>query len=241
MTNKSLNVRIIGYALALLYAFSFVGYLGHTLSSEVRVQAILLVSLFAILLVASIATAMLEEWGRRLLVWGNVVAFACILGIYLSREGIAPIAYIFFCFVVAVFFGRPQMRVLFGGSMNFERKSILVIDDDEMLLKTLKPVLLANGYSVLTAMTGEKGLQIVKKQKPDLILLDVLLPGIKGREVCARIKDDPNIGEVPVIFLTAKDSPDDVRAEIEAGGISHITKPFRNTVLLEEVKKALGK
>ena len=74
------------------------------------------------------------------------------------------------------------------------------MDDDEGLQKTLQQILLTNGYSVLTATTGEKGLQVAKLQKPDLILLDVILPGIKGREVCVKLKDDPVTINIPVIF-----------------------------------------
>ena len=69
-----------------------------------------------------------------------------------------------------------------------ERLKVLIVDDDEGILKTVQRILLPNGYSVLTAVTGERGLQIAKLQKPDLIILDVLLPGMKGREVCAMLK-----------------------------------------------------
>ncbi|OGX07967.1 MAG: hypothetical protein A2Z88_04725 [Omnitrophica WOR_2 bacterium GWA2_47_8] len=120
------------------------------------------------------------------------------------------------------------------------RKSILLVDDDPAILKTLKSALLSSGYSVLTAASGEKGLQVAKNQKPDLILLDVLLPGIKGREVCIKLKNAPETSRIPVMFLTAKDSPDDVEAEIKAGGLAHITKPVNTSKLLEEIRKAIG-
>lgn len=119
-------------------------------------------------------------------------------------------------------------------------KCVLVIDDDEILLKSIRPVLVKNNYAVLTANSGEEGLQIALKQKPDLIILDVIMPGIKGRDVCRELKDNPETEDIPVIFLTAKDSTDDVRAELDSGGILHLTKPFDPKSLLEVVKKIIG-
>jgi len=105
-------------------------------------------------------------------------------------------------------------------------KTILVIDDDKGLIKMVESGLGAQGYMVLSANTGEGGLQIAQNKDVDLILLDVLLPGIKGRQVCAKLKESPKTKDIPVIFLTAKNSPDDIKAELAAGAIAHITKPI---------------
>ena len=121
-----------------------------------------------------------------------------------------------------------------------EGKSILIVDDDKGLLKVIRAGLMFNGYEVYTAATGEKGLQLAKKKKPNLIILDVILPGIKGREVCARLKEDSETRDIPVIFLTAKDSPDDIKAELEVGAITHLTKPINTQQLIAEIKKILG-
>ena len=115
------------------------------------------------------------------------------------------------------------------------RKTILVIDDDKGLIKMLETVLGSQGYVVLSANTGEGGLQIAQNKPVDLILLDVILPGMKGRQVCARLKESETTKDVPVIFLTAKDSPDDIKAEMEAGAIAHITKPIELTELIARV------
>ena len=72
------------------------------------------------------------------------------------------------------------------------------------------------------------------------ILLDVILPGIKGREVCRKLKEDETTKDIPVIFLTAKDSPDDVKAEKEVGGEEHLTKPVTSKVLVSAVNKILN-
>ena len=148
--------------------------------------------------------------------------------------------YLFLSLIGILFYSQTKTKIAFFDKPGVARKSVLIVDDDEGLLKTVKPVLLTNGYSVLTATTGEKGIQIARRQKPDLIVLDVILPGIKGRQVCQKLKEDSATHTIPVIFLTAKDSPDDVKAELAAGAISHITKPFSNQKLLDEIKKALG-
>ena len=120
-----------------------------------------------------------------------------------------------------------------------KRKRILIIDDDKSLLALMKGNLSPGGFDVLTAMTGEKGIEMAKKIGPDLIFLDVILPGIKGREVCAKLKEDPKTRDIPVIFLTAKNSPDDVKAELELGAITHLTKPLDSQKMLEEVRHIL--
>ena len=116
---------------------------------------------------------------------------------------------------------------------------VLVVDDDETLQKTVRAILLDNGYAVLTASTGESGIEIAKKQKPNLVLLDVILPKMKGREVCRNLKEDEETKNIPVIFLTAKDSADDKKAELEAGAITHLTKPVNAKELLATIEQTL--
>ena len=117
---------------------------------------------------------------------------------------------------------------------------ILIVDDERMLHATLKPVLSANGFDIISAYSGEDGLVLAKTEKPDLVILDVIMPGIKGREVCKILKADPATTSIPVLFLTAKHSEDDVRAEIEAGAAGHITKPIHSMPLISQIKKILG-
>ena len=118
-------------------------------------------------------------------------------------------------------------------------KKILIVDDDPGLLKILQVNLISHGFTVLTAETGEQGLELIKKDPPDLVILDVILPGIKGREVCKRIKEDSKTKDIPVIFLTAKDSSDDIAAELKLGAIAHLTKPIDFQRLLLELRKIL--
>ena len=121
-----------------------------------------------------------------------------------------------------------------------ENKKILVVDDDRGFLKMVRAHLMNHGFAVLTADTGEKGIQLAQKKSPDLIMLDVLLPGIKGREVCVKLKQDTKTSQIPVMFLTAKDSADDVRAEMAVGAVTHLTKPVDFKKLILEIKNILN-
>lgn len=140
----------------------------------------------------------------------------------------------------AVFFCTPFARQIYlSSSPGIPARTILLVDDDKSLLKLLQTNFKKEGYFVLTAENGEKGLSLAQQHHPDLILLDVILPGMKGRNVCARLKEDSRTKDIPVIFLTAKDSPDDVQAELALGAVTHITKPIDYRKLSAEVKKHL--
>ena len=99
---------------------------------------------------------------------------------------------------------------------------------------------LSKGITLLTAETGEKGLALARNKEVDLIILDVILPKMKGREVCQKLKEDSGTKDIPIIFLTVKHSTDDVQAEFEAGAVSHLTKPVDFQVLYKEITKLLG-
>ena len=106
---------------------------------------------------------------------------------------------------------------------------VLIIDDDVIVHKLVMPLLTREGYEGASAFSGEEGLAMAVSWQPDLIVLDVIMPGMKGRDVCAKLKSNPVTEEIPVIFLTAKNSPDDVEAELNAGGITHLPKPIART------------
>ena len=116
---------------------------------------------------------------------------------------------------------------------------VLIIDDEKTLQAMLRTVLASNGFDVAAALTGEEGLRLAVTEKPDLIILDVIMPGIKGREVCRQLKADPLTQHIPVLFLTAKDSEDDVKAELDVGAIGHVTKPINSMSLVRQIKKIL--
>ena len=210
------NFKVIGCTLIVLYAYSAVIY-GKP-SEDV----------------------FLKEWGRRLLVSLNIVMAFCLAFLCFKFPQHVPITYPVLCVIVVAVFSMDRIKFQIQKDWINMRKSVLVVDDDEGFQRTIKRILLPKGYSVLTATTGERGLQIAKKQKPDLIILDVILPGIKGRDLCGMLKNDPETRDIPVVFLTAKDSPDDIDAEIAIGAVAHLTKPVNGTLLLAELKKIIG-
>ena|SRR3990167_2968695 len=120
------------------------------------------------------------------------------------------------------------------------RKRVLIIDDDRAFAKLVKTNLTRQGYDALAALDGQTGMHLATFKKPHLIILDVILPDIKGWDVCAKLKEDSRTKDIPIIFLTVKDSPEDIRAELEAGAIAHLTKPVSNQELLDQVGKILG-
>ena len=119
-------------------------------------------------------------------------------------------------------------------------KKILLIDDDPGVHVIVVPILAKAGYGVVSAKTGEQGLQLALSERPDLIILDVILPGIKGRELCKKLKAYKVLKPIPIVFLTAKNSEDDVAAELEAGALTHLTKPVEPQNLLTVINGALG-
>ncbi len=248
MNWRQSEIKIIGYVLALLYAISFLAYYNFyqfvTLNAP-DVQAMKLVSLsviatfFAILFVGSIAVAQLKEWGRIVIVSANLMMGIYLAIPYINPADILPLSYIIMNVVIFLYFIQDKVKSRFNMIIDGKWRSILVIDDDETLLKTIRPILISKGYSVLTAMTGEDGLQAAKKHKPDLIILDVILPGIKGRDVCRKIKEDKTTTHIPVVFLTSKSSESDIEAELDAGAITHLTKPVNATILSSTVRNIL--
>ena len=118
-------------------------------------------------------------------------------------------------------------------------KKILLVDDDPGTHFIVTPILTKQGYIVISAKHGEQGLQVALNERPDLIVLDVIMPGIKGRELCAKIKSYQVLKNIPVVFLTAKDSDDDIKAELDAGAMAHLTKPIDPSQLMSIVKGIL--
>ncbi len=104
-----------------------------------------------------------------------------------------------------------------------EKKTILVVDDAPENIDLLSGILKAD-YRVKVALNGEKALKVVAKNCPDLILLDVLMPGMDGYEVCRRLKGDPSTAQIPIIFVTGKEI--DSAKESELGAVGTITKPI---------------
>jgi CheY-like chemotaxis protein len=240
MEKKVYNIEIIGFGLALLYATSCLMFIRYLKIPGFEQYTILYSILFCLLFVGSLAVVWLKEWGRKLIIVVNFFMLVFLASRYIPRSELLPLGYIFLNVIVLLYFMQSKIKRQFhAGRCDSWNRSILVIDDDEAIIKVVRPALLSHGYSVLTAISGEDGLQIASIQKPDLVLLDVILPGIKGREVCQKLKEDPQTQGIPVVFLTAKNSPEDIQAEKDVGSAGHITKPVDVRVLVETVQGAL--
>jgi PleD family two-component response regulator len=121
--------------------------------------------------------------------------------------------------------------------MSEENKPIiLIVDDVPKNLQVLGNILNKAGYKISAALNGEQALKIISKAKPDLILLDIMMPGLSGFDVIKELKSNEETVEIPVIFLTAKTEKDDVIQGIELGAVDYLTKPFNSTELLARVK-----
>ncbi len=119
-------------------------------------------------------------------------------------------------------------------------KKVLIIDDSAVTCSLLSERVESGGYVVMVANSAEQGLEIMRKQLPDLVLLDVYMPRMDGFEVCRRAKSDPLIKDIPVVFVTTAGQKEDLAKGKEAGGNGYITKPYDGKLFLEEVKRLIG-
>ncbi len=250
MTKK--EITVFSYLSILIYGagLAFIAYhlpfiLGippsfNNLSADSRDILILWICYF-FQFIGLIGMVGVREWGRQLFIAAAFITIFYILAsVFLERRvlEISVWSALGVSFLLAIFFQRSSVRKIFQYTPPSSKK-ILVIDDDRGLLVMLKSNLTKNGFSVMMAQNGEQGLELARQKKPDIILLDVIMPKMKGREVCARLKKDETTRSIPVIFLTAKDSPDDIHAELELGAVSHITKPVDYAKLLAEIHAIL--
>lgn len=119
------------------------------------------------------------------------------------------------------------------------KKRILLVDDEAQLVELVKMRLEANGYQVLTAYDGKDALDMAKKEMPDLIILDLMLPKIDGYKVCRMLKFDEKYKKIPIIMFTARALDSDKKVGIEVGADDYITKPFEPELLLMKIKDFL--
>ncbi|MBN2645813.1 MAG: response regulator transcription factor [Desulfuromonadaceae bacterium] len=120
-----------------------------------------------------------------------------------------------------------------------DKKTILIVEDEEDILALIHYNLVREGYQVLTATTGEEGLQCVRHYLPDLVLLDLMLPAMDGLDVCRALKRDVKTRAVPIVMLTAKGEEADIVTGLELGAADYVTKPFSPKVLLARIKAVL--
>jgi len=119
------------------------------------------------------------------------------------------------------------------------RETVLVVDDEEDILELVKYNLEKEGYTVVGVTTGEDALAAARRKVPDVLVLDLMLPGVDGLEVCRRLKADETTRHIPIIMLTAKGSEADIVTGLELGAADYVTKPFSPRVLTARLKAVL--
>ncbi len=118
-------------------------------------------------------------------------------------------------------------------------QTILVIDDDELVSRTLQRALKLYDYQVMVAHSGTEGLHIARRHRPDLLVLDVIMPGTDGYQVCRQVRGDPMLKDVPILFLTARSKDEDKIEGFRAGGDDYLAKPFNMQELQLRIKAIL--
>lgn len=115
-----------------------------------------------------------------------------------------------------------------------------MVDDDQVILRLLQVNFRLEGYEVDVASRGDEALAKAAENPPDVIVLDVMMPGIDGWEVCRRMKEDPTLADVPVIFLSARAQDEDRQRGYALGVVDYVTKPFDPSHLVEIVRRTLS-
>ena len=118
-------------------------------------------------------------------------------------------------------------------------KEILIVDDEPSIVVPVQFLMQQQGYHVLVAEDGHDALDMIYKYQPDLVLLDIMLPGIDGYEVCEIVRLNPKLRHVKIIFLTAKGREVEIAKGLALGADAYITKPFSNAELVAKVKTVL--
>lgn len=125
--------------------------------------------------------------------------------------------------------------------LTLHKPTIMIVDDQPQNVKIVRDLLtIAMRYEVTEASSGEDALELLKKSTPDLILLDVMMPEMDGVEACKRIKENPELADIPIIFLSAADDKNLIVQALESGGVDYVTKPFSRAELLTRVRTHLA-
>jgi DNA-binding response OmpR family regulator len=119
------------------------------------------------------------------------------------------------------------------------KEKILIVDDDETMVNLLATILEIEGFTAWKALDGQSALDLMSRELPDLVLLDIMMPGIDGFEVLARLRSDPRTEELPVIMLTARSDDRDIFEGWKKGADEYVTKPFDPRKLMEVIRGVL--
>jgi DNA-binding response OmpR family regulator len=122
-----------------------------------------------------------------------------------------------------------------------KKNRILIVEDEESLLKLESILLSSKGYHVTGVMDGKSALDEINARKPDLVVLDIMLPELDGFEVCKRIKENPETAGIPVVMLTAKKNSQDYARGMQVGADAYVTKPFKSAQVIELIEGLLSR
>ncbi len=121
-----------------------------------------------------------------------------------------------------------------------QKKKILIVDDEHNIAEYLQTLLSLSGYETIMAFDGRAGVTEARDKKPNLILLDIMMPKLNGIDTCQLIKEDSSIKSIPIVMLTSLSQMSDIEKAFAAGAVDYITKPFDTQRLIQKVKKHLG-
>lgn len=121
-----------------------------------------------------------------------------------------------------------------------KKKKILIIEDDRISIEILEYFLENEDYSVSVAQDGEIGLRKITENKPDLILLDIMLPGMDGIQLLEKVKEDTQLSQIPIIIISSLSQDEDILRGLEKGAMDYLSKPFSPQILIAKVKKYLN-
>ena len=239
MVQTKTVLNFFAYLLTVLFGVLFLAVLK---AGEVRTAEIFL---FFVLLAASAGLIFSREWARKLIravSFAGIFYFAYKQTFVIHASDVTSLAMMGIFVIVIYFYRAASLSMLYGTEGRDGKKwTVLVVDDDLTFVKLVKSHFVKEGLTVISSDSGERGLEMAKRWKPDLIILDVILPGMKGRTVCAKLKEDADTEGIPVMFVTFKNSLDDISAEMELGAVMHLTKPVNYDHLYEQVHKILIK
>jgi DNA-binding response OmpR family regulator len=119
------------------------------------------------------------------------------------------------------------------------QKKILIIEDDNIIIKIIEHFLENEDYSVSVAQDGEVGLKKIIEDKPDLILLDIMVPSMSGLQLLEKLKEDTQLSQIPIIIISSLSQDEDILKGLEKGAMDYVPKPFSPQILIAKVKKYL--
>lgn len=118
---------------------------------------------------------------------------------------------------------------------------VAIVDDDPGIVKVISVILKTNGFEVVDALSGAGALALIKAERPDVVLLDIMMPDVDGFEVCRQLKEDPETSGIPVVFVSAKTGTDHVDKGLELGAAGYIIKPFAPAVMIAKIREVTNR